>query len=103
MTNLGNEIVVPWSFGFIQQIILESTWEQFSDRQKHQWMREMDSSTNMVTNVRLLRGRRLIELYFQRRLPGCGGAAAASTYIAGKWVQISDFDDLWEEAQKFFH
>ena len=103
MLNLGNEIVVPWSFAFIRQIMVETNWEQFSERQKEQWLREMDSSTNLLTNVRLLRGRRLIELYFQRRLPGSGGAAADCTYIAGKWVQISDFDDLWAEAQKFFH
>ena len=103
MQLIGNEIVVPWTFAFMRQIVVEANWEDFSARQKEQWMREMDSSTNVLTNVRLLRDRQLIELYFQRRLPGEGGATSDCTYIAGKWVRISEFEDLWREAQKFFN
>ena len=98
-----NEILVPWSFGQVKLIIEDSVWESFTDRQKHLWLREMDREDNLITRVRVVPRRQVVELFFHRILPSPhgSGATGSATYMAGKWVKIDDFDDLLKEAMEY--
>ena len=102
MSQAASEMVVPWNFGNLRQVIMDCTWEDFSDQQKNRWLRELDADGNLFTRVRLLPRRHLLELYFQRRIPGQGGDSRSTTYVAGKWVKITEFKDVLDEAVKFF-
>ena len=98
-----SEILVPWSFGQVKLIVEDSVWEDFTDRQKFLWLREMDREDNLITKVRLLPRNRMVELFFHRILPSPhgSGATGSATYMAGKWVRIDDFDDVMAEAREY--
>ena len=94
-------IVVPWTFGNIKNLIEGQVWEGFNPRQKALWLREMNSDSNLLTNVRLEQEPELVELYFHRRIPGQSGAASDATYLAGKWVKLENFQEVMQEAIRF--
>ena len=105
MTEVGDEIVVSWSNGCLQQLIEGDQWIGFSPRQKQQWLQEMNNHKNSRTLVRLQLQQQLVELFFHRSLEGQAGAADATCgdvcFVAGKWVKLLHFQDVVDEARKF--
>ena len=99
----SRDIVVPWEFGTIKQLIEEGTWESFNDRQKNLWLTEMNKTQNLSASVRFVPRMQLVELFFHRVIPSPNGAGAtaSATYVAGKWVRLANFQVVLAEAEKF--
>lgn len=98
-----NEIVVAWSDGQIKSLVENGGWEQFNERQKALWLREMNKENNLLTRVRLVPQRELAELFFHRVIPSYrgDGASGSATYMAGKWVKLTNFQEVYAEAVRF--
>ena len=105
MAQVGDEIIVSWTDGCLQQLIEGDQWLGFSPRQKQQWIAEMNSERNSRSLIRLQLQQQLVELHFHRSLEdhtGASGATCSGTcFVAGKWVKLLHFQDVVNEAQKF--
>ena len=77
----------PWN-GDIRTFLLHAVWRSngflLNDRQKMQWVLQMDNPRNNLTFVTISRETSTIEIGYERDIDG-------RTYTAGKRIKVNEF------------
>jgi len=79
--------------GNIQDHLTNAFWRRYSPKQKVDLLDEMTQSSNKFSMVNVFPRERMIELSFKRSLVNQN-----CDFIAGKWIELEDFDSFHQMA-----